>query len=507
MMTQVILKQAFSPKPAGVSPKKFRYRSIWRLSALLPAIVLAAGLAGWPSPPAFADDVGVNNSELIHGLLPTVVNVSVRKDEPPAPDTTAAANAASPNDASPGVPPSPNIKGYVGSGFVIDPSGVIVTNYHVVENAFEITVMFSDGSRLPAKFLSASRLADLALVQVHADHPLAAAHWGNSDLLQVGDQVFAAGNPFGIGLSVSAGIVSGLNRDIQNSPYDDLIQTDATINHGNSGGPLFNMQGDVVGVDSAIISPTTGSAGIGFAIPSNTARFVVDRLREYGWVRPSWVGVKLQQVTPDIAEATGMQQAQGSIVAWVLPSGPAKKAGLAIGDVILDFNGRVPSDERALLRDIAHTPVGDTVTFRVQHDGAEHNISLATEEWPRDQWDARDAPMAAQRPKIVIPPNLGLSLAPVPTGKRAELGLETGLDGVLVTGVAPDSDPARRGMKSDDVILRVQDKPVATPAEVQAGIDAARAAKRDFVLMLVLPKVRDVPGPKWIPLQVGGDGG
>ena len=221
-----------------------QFRPSKRLSATAVLVVLfwSFGL------PTFAEDVGFNKSELIRGLLPTVVNISVRKDEVAAAPPPASAG-------TPGADVTPNIKGYVGSGFVIDPSGLIVTNYHVVENAFEITVTFSDGSRLPGKTLSASRTADLALLKVEADHPLAAAHWGDSDRVQIGDQVFAAGNPFGIGLSVSAGIVSGLNRDIQNSPYDDLIQTDATINHGNSGGPLFDMQGSVIGVNSAISRP------------------------------------------------------------------------------------------------------------------------------------------------------------------------------------------------------------------------------------------------------------
>ena len=470
--------------------------------------IVALMLLVWPAAlPARADDIGANKSELIRSLLPTVVNVSVRKDEPatPAPPpvnaSTSSANAA----------PTPNvsrsIKNYVGSGFVIDASGLIVTNYHVVENAFEITIMFSDGSRLAGTTLSASRLADLAVVKVEAGHPLQAARWGDSDRVQVGDQVFAAGNPFGIGLSVTAGIVSGLNRDIQDSPYDDFIQTDATINHGNSGGPLFDMQGNVVGVDSSIISPTTGSAGVGFAIPANSARFVIDQLRTYGWVRPGWVGLKLQQVTPEIAGAIGMKQPGGSIVSWVIPGGPAQRAGVAIGDVILRFNGRAPTDDRALLRDIVRTPVGETVKLLVRRDGAERDISVTTREWPRNQWDARDAPVLAQRPKIVIPPDLGLTLATVPTKQKASLGLEDGLTGVLVTGVLPGSDPAQRGMTEGDIILRVQGSAVATANEVQSGIDAARDAKRDLVLMLVLPKVRDVPGPKWIPLQVRSSDG
>ena len=451
-------------------------------------LVWAAGF------PARAEETSANKPDLIKSVLPTVVNVTVRKDEPAEPGGNVAAAAMPLTDAG------PNIKSYVGSGFVIDPSGLIVTDYHVVENAFEITVVFYDGSRLPATTWRASRLADLAILKVEAGRPLLAAQWGNSDSLQVGDQVFAAGNPFGLGLSLSSGIVSALNRDIKNSPYDDLIQTDAPINHGNSGGPLFDMHAKVIGVNSAIISPTAGSVGLGFAEPSNTARFVVDRLRTYGWVRPSWIGVKLQQMTPEIAACKGMARPEGSIVSWVLPNGPAHKAGLEIGDVVLRFDGRVESDERALLRNIAETPVGETITLHVRRDDDEMDIAFPTMEWPRNQWDARDAPLTAERPKIVIPPDLGLSLSPVSPDQKANLGLEAGLQGVLVTGVAPGSDPANRGMSTGDVILRVQNDAVGSPADVKAGIEAARAAKHNYVLMLVLPKSREVPGPKWVAL-------
>jgi serine protease Do len=446
-----------------------------------------------------ADDMGANKAALINSVLPAVVNISVKKESQTTP---------APTDASmPVVQQESPYKTYVGSGFIIDPSGLVVTNYHVVENAFEITVMLSDGTPLHGKLMSASRLADLALIKIQANQPLVAAHWGNSDQLQVGDQVFAAGNPFGLGLSLSTGIVSALNRDIQNSPYDNLIQTDAPINHGNSGGPLFDMQANVVGVDSTIISPTTGSVGIGFAIPSNSARFVINQLRTYGWVRPGWIGLKVQQVTPDIADAIGMVQPEGSIVSWVLANGPAEKAGLSIGDVILRFGGAKPSDERALLRDIATTPVGETITLVVRHDNVEHNVPVTVEEWPRNQWDARDAPTPVETPKIMVPPNLGLSLASVKPEDKEKLGLVNGMNGVLITGVVPQCDAAHRGVAKGDVILRVADTPVASPSDVQAGIDTARDAKRDFLLMLVLPKVRPMPGPKWFALRIATSGG
>jgi serine protease Do len=477
-------------------PRKFLWRDfLWREFLWAAAVMVVMAWA--TGQPAVADELGPNRAELIHNLLPTVVNISVRREEVAAP----AASPAMVGSTMPTLDASPVIKGYVGSGFIIDPSGLIVTNYHVVENAFEITVTLFDGTRLAGKTLSASRSADLALVQVEAGRPLAAARWGDSDRLQVGDQVFAAGNPFGIGLSVSAGIVSGLNRDIQNSAYDDLIQTDATINHGNSGGPLFDMQGNVVGVDSAIISPTAGSVGIGFALPSNTASFVIGRLRTYGWVRPGWVGVKVQQVTPEIAEA------EGAIVAWVLPDGPAMKAGLAIGDLILTFDGRTPTDERALLRDIAQTPVGETVNLLVQHEGTERSVPITIQEWPRNQWEARDGLTPALQPKIVIPPDLGLALSVPTEAEKVQFGAANSQNGVLVAAVAPNSDPAHRGMASGDLILRVQDNPVGTPAEVQSGIDAARATKRDYVLMLVLPKKQDIPGPKWMALRLATSGG
>ena len=478
------LVRAWKRVSAEAGNKRCLSRIVW-----IAAITLACSMSF-----AIANDIGASKSEMIHRLLPTVVNISVRK-EVTSPSQPATAAFSGGNGGG-------ETKIFVGSGFVIDPSGLLVTNYHVVEDAFEITVTLSDGTVLPGKTLYASRIADLAVVQVKPDHPLTPVEWGDSNKVRVGDQVFAIGNPLGFGMSVSAGIVSGLNRNIGDSPYDAYMQTDAAINHGSSGGPLFDMEGHVIGVDTAMASPTEGSAGLGLARPSDSARFIVERLLKYGWVSPGWIGVKVQEVTPEMAAAMGAKQPEGSVVAWVLPGSPAMKAGIAVGDVVLKVGDDTPSDERALLRDIVRTPIGDTVQVVVLHDGVQRSLPVTVASWPRDAWDDRDAPMTPKRPKISMPPDLGLALSAVPTTDRGALGLEEGLDGVLVTGVTAGSDAEHRGMIGGDVILRVQDKPMAVPKDVWDAIHVAETEKRQFVMVLVLPKVRKVPGPKWVALRL-----
>jgi serine protease Do len=454
-------------------------------------IVVAAALLFIWSGHGHAGDVSGNKAELIHGLLPSVVNLTVRKE-------VAAATGGSGNLAA---GQTENSKIFVGSGFVFDASGLIATNYHVVENAYEISVTFSDGSVLPGKVLHASRMADLAIVQVHADHPLTPLQWGNSTKLQIGDEVFAIGNALDIGESVTAGIVSGLDRNVQDSPYDHYIQTDAAINHGNSGGPLFDKEGHVVGVNTEILSPTESFSGISLAIPADSARFVIDQLMKYGWVHPGWIGVKVQQVTHDMAKALGMEHARGSIVSWLSPDAPAQKAGIEIGDVIIRFDNDAPQDDRALLRDIARAPEGQHVQVVVLRAGVEQTIPLTVAAWPRSRWDQFDAPLPVEEPKPVRP-DLGLTFAPVPTDGRAKLGLEDGWGGVLVSAVTPNSDAAHRGLSVGDVLLRVQDKTVASPAEAKAALAEERAAKRQFAILLVLQKARKVPGPSWLAVRL-----
>jgi serine protease Do len=236
-------------------------------------------------------------------------------------------------------------------------------------------------------------------------------------------------------------------------------------------------------------------------------QFVVGRLIKYGWVEPAWIGVKVQQVTREIAEAMGKGSTDGSVVSWIIPGGPASKSGIAIGDVIMGYGDDKPKDERALLRDITQTPIGDTVKVVLLRGETQLTLPVTVEPWPRSQWDERDAPMTPARPKLTIPPGLGLSLAVIQKDQRAKLGLEDGLNGVLITSVLPGSDAARRGAVAGDVILRVQDTPVATPGEVQHALLAVREEKRPFVMMLVLPKVRKVPGPRWVTLRVAESDG
>jgi serine protease Do len=262
----------------------------------------------------------------------------------------------------------------------------------------------------------------------------------------------------------------------------------------------------VVGVDTAIVSPTEAFSGLGLAIPSDSAHFVVDNLVKYGWVHPGWIGVKLQQVTREMAEAMGMAHAEGSVVSWVQPGAPASEGGIEIGDVILRFADDAPRDERGLLRDIARTPEGTQVRVVVLRDGTERTIPVTVAAWPRSLWDEFDTPLSAEQPPKPVSPDLGLTFEPVPVASRAKLGLTDDASGVLVAAVTPGSDAARRGLVTGDVILRVQAKTVSTPDGALAALEAERAEKRRFVMLLVLQKARKVPGPSWVAVRLPASG-
>ncbi len=466
---------------------RHRFRSV-----ILSGLILAAGLPFLAPQPAAAQQMQMmppGRAELIRGLLPTVVNItSVVMDTP----ATAAMNATS-GGTDPNRP-----RTFLGSGLVIDPSGVILTNNHVVAGAYDVRVMFSDGVRVPGRILATASITDLALIKVDVDHPLATVHWADSDKVQIGDPVYAIGNPLGLGLSVTSGIVSALNRNLMDTPYDDFIQTDAAINHGNSGGPLFDRDGAVIGVDTAIISPTTGSAGLGFAIPSNIARFIADRLIRDGETRPGYLGFKVETVTSELAAALDMTQPIGSIIDSVNAGGPAAAAGLQVGDVILRYGNETPSDERALLRDIAKSTIGQSVPVTLVRASRELTLQVTPAAWPETRGMSGGAP----RPAITVPANLGLNLRVLTADLRAQYGLRMQQAGVLIGGVAADTDAYEQGLASGDVILRLRDTDVRSPQEVQAVVDVARAQHKAVIPVLVLPKGEQPAGPRWVVLRI-----
>jgi serine protease Do len=459
-------------------------------------LLLVTKLAFWP---AAAREIAPSQAELIRGLLPSVVNITAR---------IGAAGVQNKAQAGASKPAQPSkIAVSAGSGFIIASSGLIATNWHVVTDAFEIVVTFADGAQLPAKVVGAWRMVDLALLQVDADHELQAVHWGDSSAVQIGDPVLAMGNAFGVGLSVSAGIVSALNRNIHDSLVDDFIQTDAAINHGNSGGPLFNLKGEVIGVNSAMISPTTANAGLGFAIPSNDAQFVFERMADVPTSeRLAWLGAKIQAVTPEMAEAMGQRQLRGSIVAWVLPGEPAEKAGMIAGDVILRADGETFSDERALLRHITAMKPGEQTTFNVWRNGREIVLDVTLDAWPKTFWELNAAP-PSPNVRLIVQPDLGLTVTHLTDALRAANAIPSDVKGVLVTAVAPVSDAERQGVAAGDVLLRVGLHQVQSPEELWREVDRARGEGRRYGLFMLLSKIPPVdvaqfPGPNWITLRI-----
>ncbi len=380
----------------------------------------------------------------------------------------------------------------LGSGFIIDPKGVIITNNHVIEGAEEIIVNLPDGTRLKATLRGRDPKTDLAVLVVKPDRPLPYVVFGNSDHIEVGDWVLAIGNPFGLGGTVTLGIVSARNRDINAGPYDDFIQTDAAINKGNSGGPLFNMKGEVVGVNSAILSPSGGSVGIGFSIPSNLVRKVVDQLIKYGETRRGWLGVRIQTITEDLAEGLGLKKPRGALVAEVTKGGPAEAGGIRPRDVIIEFNGTKVERMRDLPRIVAETPVGTQVIVRVLRDGkpVELKVTLGRLE----KADALLKKQQEQKKKKEKPAPretqlLGMRLAPLDEALRKSHGIPDSVKkGVLVLAVKDGSDAARKGISAGDVIQEAGNVAVDSPAAVKAQIEAFRKKGRKAMPFLVLRK-------------------
>ena len=374
----------------------------------------------------------------------------------------------------------------LGSGFIIDPQGYIVTNNHVVENADKVTVIFQDNSKHPAKIIGRDPKTDLALLKIDAPQPLPYVSWGDSDALKVGDWVLAVGNPFGLGGTVSSGIISARGRDIHAGPYDDFLQIDASINRGNSGGPTFNLEGQVVGINTAIYSPNGGSVGIGFAIPSDLAKPVIDQLESHGKVARGWLGVQIQEVTPEIAKSLGLPKAEGALVADVTKDGPAEKDGIKQGDVIVGYDGHDIAKLRDLPLAVAETPVGDKEAVKLWRDGHEVTLNATIAAMPDNPEQMANAGDEDTAPKQVQTASaMGLKLAPLTQEMRRELHVPRSVKGVVVTSVADSSPLADLGIAAGDVIQAINQEPVAVPKDVTAKLEAIRKSGDKNLLLLI----------------------
>ena len=503
--------------------------SVFVLPAMLPPFV----------PPAMARGAPDSFADLAANLLPAVVNISstqnaqarVERSGPEVPSFPPGSpfeqffkdflDRNHPNGGPNGGPqrrgpnrgegPTPGPDGgpgsgrsvSLGSGFIIDPAGYIVTNNHVIDGADEISVTLQDNTTLKAKLIGKDERVDLALLKIEREKPFKFVPFGDSDVERVGDWVLAIGNPFGLGGSVTAGIVSARGRDIRQGPYDDFSQTDAAINRGNSGGPLFNMAGEVIGINTAIYSPSGGSVGIGFSVPANLAKAVVGQLREFGHARRGWLGVRIQQVTPDIAESIGLKDTTGAMVAGVNEGGPADSAKIRNGDIILKFNGQDVKEMKSLPRIVAETVIGKDVPVLLWRDGKEVTVQASVGELPDEIQQ-----VAATTPPGRMPENrtseisgLGARLSPITDDLRDKFKLSQDQKGVVVIDVMPDGNAAGRGLKPGDVIVEVQQEAVSSPAEVQERMDRYRKQNRKTVLMLI----QSGEGLRWVPVPLAAD--
>jgi serine protease Do len=373
----------------------------------------------------------------------------------------------------------------MGSGFVVDGTGIIVTNSHVVEGAESIEVRFQDSSTLKAELVGRDPKTDLAVLRVKPAKPLPGVAFGDSDKLRIGEWVMAIGNPFGLGGSVSLGIVSARNRDINAGPYDDYIQTDAAINKGNSGGPLFNLKGDVVGINTAIFSPSGGSVGIGFSVPANTAKGVVAQLLQYGETRRGWLGVKIQSVTDDIAESMGLDQPRGALIADVTKTGPAEKSGIEAGDVIIEFNGRPVNSMRDLPRIVAETEIGKQVTVKLLRKGKE--VSVTTEVGRLEDGEKVVAQQDGSTDKAApaVATVLGMTVTSMTDELKKKYSVDEDVKGAVVTEVAAEGPAADKRLEPGDVITEAGEKQVIGAGDIAERVAEAEKAGKSSVLLLV----------------------
>ncbi|MBF0249665.1 MAG: DegQ family serine endoprotease [Alphaproteobacteria bacterium] len=479
---------------------RYSFARVGRLAAPM-ALLLALALA--VPAPAFARGAPDSFAELADKLLPAVVNVSttqvVQGREQGLPDMPQFPPGSPFEDFfkdffgqqnGHGGKPQKRKATSLGSGFIIDRRSngdtYVVTNNHVIQDADEVSVILQDDTRMKAEIVGRDPKTDIAVLKVHTDRKLPSVRFGDSQKSRVGDWVVAIGNPFGLGGTVTAGIISARGRDINAGPYDDFIQTDASINRGNSGGPMFNMDGEVIGINTAIYSPSGGSVGIGFAIPASAAEPVIDQLIKHGQVTRGWLGVHIQAVTESIAETLGLKKTEGALVSSVVDGGPAAKGGVKSSDVILQFDRQTVTDVRKLQRIVAATPVEKTVDVKVWRDGAETTVQVTVGRFEDDEQvaDAGDTPQGKGSDELTLS-ELGLVLAE-PTGEVLErFDLPEGAEGVIITDVDTDGTAYTEGLRAGDVVAEVNQARVKTPADVVKLVQEAKKAGKRSVLLLV----------------------
>ncbi|RWC46383.1 Do family serine endopeptidase [Mesorhizobium sp.] len=376
-------------------------------------------------------------------------------------------------------PAQPRVREALGSGFVISPDGYIVTNNHVVADASEIHVVFSDKETLPARLVGRDAATDLAVLKIDPRPNMTTTAWGDSDAVQPGAWTIAIGSPFGLGGTVTVGVLSARSRDINAGPYDDFLQTDASINRGNSGGPLFNARGEVIGVNTAIVSPTGGSIGIGFAVPSRTAHNIVDQLIRTGRIERGFIGVRLQEITPSIAEALGIPDSKGALVASVEPGSPAEQAGIQAGDVITRFNGKDIQNVHDLTLAAASQTPGTKTTLTRNRGGSQQEIALTIGQRNDEEQQTGAVPKSE-----TADTRLGLSLSPIPDEARQQLGLQPDITGVFVQEVAPNGLAAENGIQPGDVIVSANNRNVTQPSDIQEEWSKSRQQNRPILFRI-----------------------
>ncbi len=444
-------------------------------------IFVSTNLFASERPDSFADQVEKLSPAVVNISTTTIVNDGQAMDMPQFP---------------PGSPFEEFFKNFgdnnrqrkaqsLGSGFIIDAGGIVVTNYHVIENAEEIRVVLADETSFTAEVLGQDQKTDIAVLKIDpGDTKLTAVSFGDSDKLRVGDWVLAIGNPFGLGGTVTAGIVSARGRDIGNGPYDDFIQTDASINRGNSGGPLFNTDGDVIGINTAIYSQSGGSVGIGFAISSNLAERVAEQLIEFGQTRRGWLGVYIQEVTPDIAESLGLDDDIGALISSVNEDGPAAKGGIQPGDVVVEFDGKPIEKMRDLPRIVAETDIGAKVKVELFRQGKRETVTVTLGELEKAEL-AGVIDNGRNQSNDFSFGSLGFTVANLNAALAEELGLDSDTKGVVVREVVPGSPAADKGLTVGDILRRYGQRPIDDAASLAKDIEEAETAGRSGVLLLI----------------------